>query len=173
MSNGSINFTFNIPPEKRGRGVKSGDLGGHNIGPPPPSKNLEILQLEQFEQCELKWRNAPSCWKTSASSSFVEKTSFPIYPIWEPGWLSRYSDGLQAALPGFDYRQEQGIFLYSTASRLAMGPTQPPIQWVPGAFSPGIKRSGREADHSPPSRTKVKNVGATPPLPHMCSWRVA
>jgi hypothetical protein len=37
-----------------------------------------------------------------------------------------------------------------------LGPTQPPIQWVPGAFSLGIKRSGREADHSPPSSAEVK-----------------
>jgi hypothetical protein len=26
---------------------------------------------------------------------------------------------------------------------------RPPIQWVPGAFSPGVKRPGREGDHSP------------------------
>jgi hypothetical protein len=32
----------------------------------------------------------------------------------------------------------------------ALGPTQPPIQWVPGALSLGVKRPGREADHSPP-----------------------
>jgi hypothetical protein len=30
-----------------------------------------------------------------------------------------------------------GIFLSSTASRPALGPTQPPIQWVSGATSPG------------------------------------
>jgi hypothetical protein len=29
--------------------------------------------------------------------------------------------------------------------------SQPPIQWVPGALSLVVKRSGREADHSPPS----------------------
>jgi hypothetical protein len=39
----------------------------------------------------------------------------------------------------------------STASRPALGSTQPPIQWVKGALSPGIKRPGREFDHSPPA----------------------
>jgi len=32
---------------------------------------------------------------------------------------------------------------------LALDPTQPPIQWIPGALSLGIKRQEREADHSP------------------------
>jgi len=31
-----------------------------------------------------------------------------------------------------------------------MGPTQHPIQWIPGALFLEIKRPGREADHSPP-----------------------
>jgi hypothetical protein len=29
---------------------------------------------------------------------------------------------------------------------------------VPGAISPGLKRQGREANHSPPTSAKVKNV---------------
>jgi hypothetical protein len=29
------------------------------------------------------------------------------------------------------------IFLFTTASRTALGTTQPPIQWVPGALSMG------------------------------------
>jgi hypothetical protein len=41
-----------------------------------------------------------------------------------------------------------GIFHFSTASRTALGPTQPPIQLVPGALSLRIKRVEREADHS-------------------------
>jgi hypothetical protein len=57
---------------------------------------------------------------------------------------------------GFDSRRGPGIFLFTTASRTAMGPTHPPIQWVPGALSLGIKRPGREADHSPPSSAEVK-----------------
>jgi hypothetical protein len=43
------------------------------------------------------------------------------------------------------------IFLFTTASRMALGPTQPPIQWVPGALS-----LGREAENSPPSSAEVK-----------------
>jgi len=29
--------------------------------------------------------------------------------------------------------------------------TQPSTQWLPGALFVGVKRSGRETDHSPPS----------------------
>jgi hypothetical protein len=51
------------------------------------------------------------------------------------------------------------IFLFTTAvSRTAFGPTQPPIQWVPGALSVGVKLPGREADHSPPSSAEVKDL---------------
>jgi hypothetical protein len=46
---------------------------------------------------------------------------------------------------------------YSTSSRPALGPTHPPKQWVAGALSPGVKRQGRESDHSPPSNAEVKN----------------
>jgi hypothetical protein len=38
---------------------------------------------------------------------------------------------------------------------------------VDGVLSPGVKRPGREADHSPQSSAKVKNGGAIPPFPHM------
>jgi hypothetical protein len=39
----------------------------------------------------------------------------------------------------FDSRQRQGIFLLAIAFRLALGPRQPPIQWVSGALSPGVR----------------------------------
>jgi hypothetical protein len=39
---------------------------------------------------------------------------------------------------------------------MALGPTQPSIQLVPGALSLGVKWPGREADHSPPSSAEVK-----------------
>jgi hypothetical protein len=56
---------------------------------------------------------------------------------------------------GFDSQQGLGIF-FTTASRTVLRPTQPPIQWVPEALSLGVKRQGREADHSPPSSAEVK-----------------
>jgi hypothetical protein len=61
------------------------------------------------------------------------------------------------------------LFFYVSA----VGPTQPPVQWVVGALSSEVKRLGREADHSPRSSAKAKNGGATPPLPHTYLWRGA
>jgi hypothetical protein len=46
--------------------------------------------------------------------------------------------------------------LFTTASITALGPTHPPIQWVPGALSLGVKRPGREADSSPLSSAEFK-----------------
>jgi hypothetical protein len=40
-------------------------------------------------------------------------------------------------------------------SRTTLGPTQPPIQWVP-VFFPGVRRPGRGVDHSPPANAEVK-----------------
>jgi hypothetical protein len=56
----------------------------------------------------------------------------------------------------FDSRRGLGIFLFTTTSRTALGPTQPLIQCVPGALSLGVKLLGREADNSPPSTAEVK-----------------
>jgi hypothetical protein len=68
---------------------------------------------------------------------------------------------------GFESRQGLRIFLFTAVSRPALGPTQPPIQWVSRALSKGVKRPVHEADHSPPSSAKVKNAWSyisTPPI---------
>jgi hypothetical protein len=59
---------------------------------------------------------------------------------------------------GFGVRVPIWSRIFSTSSRLALGPTQPPIQWVPAAFPPGVKRQGREADNSPPTSAEVKKT---------------
>jgi len=49
---------------------------------------------------------------------------------------------IRAGRPGFDFQQGQRTFLFATASRLAVRLTQPPIKWVPGPLSSGIKWPG-------------------------------
>jgi hypothetical protein len=51
-----------------------------------------------------------------------------------------------------------GIFLFTIASRPALGPTHSPIQCVPGSLSLEVKRPGREANHSLPSSAEVKTL---------------
>jgi hypothetical protein len=84
----------------------------------------------------------------------------------EPQYLSQYSSGLRAGCPVFDSWQGQKIFLFSMKSRLALGPTQPPIRWILGTLSSGVKHLGHEADHLPPSSAQIKNGGAMLPLLH-------
>jgi hypothetical protein len=67
----------------------------------------------------------------------------------------------------------KGVFFFSVASRLGVGPTQPLTQCVPGAFSPEAKFPERETDHSPLSSAEVKNGGALTPHPHTSSWHGA
>jgi hypothetical protein len=64
-------------------------------------------------------------------------------------------------------------FLFSTSSGPFLGSTQPPVQWIPGALSPGVKRQGREADHSPPIKPRLRKRGSIHPLPHTPSWSSA
>jgi hypothetical protein len=64
------------------------------------------------------------------------------------GIVTRY--GLDG--PGIESRWGQDC---PHLSRPALGPTQPPIQWVPGLF-PGVKRLGRGVDHPPSSSAGVK-----------------
>jgi hypothetical protein len=73
------------------------------------------------------------------------------------GWMIRVLE--------FDSQWGLEIFLFTTVSGMALGPIQPPIQWVPGGLSLGVKWPGHEADHLPPSSAKSRMHGAIPPLP--------
>jgi hypothetical protein len=50
------------------------------------------------------------------------------------------------------------LFLYSTASRPALGPTQPPAQWIPGALSSEVKLQKCGTDYFLQSSVEVKCV---------------
>jgi hypothetical protein len=73
--------------------------------------------------------------------------------------------GSKAKELGFESRQGQEIFLFSAVFTPALGPTRPPIKWVPRPDSSGVKRQKLEADDQPPSSTEVKNGGAILSLP--------
>jgi hypothetical protein len=65
---------------------------------------------------------------------------------------------LRVGLPGFYPRQRPVFFLLTTASRQALGPTQPPVQGVPVVLSPGVKLPGRKSDNKSSSSIEVKNA---------------
>jgi hypothetical protein len=89
-----------------------------------------------------------------------------VYYYMDMGWT--------IGVLGFDSRLRLGIFLSTAASRTVLGPTQPPIQWVPGVLSVGVKRLRLQADHSPPSSTEVKEcVELYLHSPSRPPWRVA
>jgi hypothetical protein len=58
--------------------------------------------------------------------------------------------------------------LFTTVSRMALEPTQLPIQWVPGALSLGVKQLGHEADHSPTYSAEIKNAWSYTSTPPIC-----
>jgi hypothetical protein len=58
------------------------------------------------------------------------------------GIVTGYTLEGQGSIPG------RGKELFSSASRMALWPSQPLIQWVPGSVFPEIWRPGLEADHT-------------------------
>jgi hypothetical protein len=76
---------------------------------------------------------------------------------WGIGWMS----GVQ-----FPVGAMMACFLFATASRPDLEPTQPPFRWVMDVLTPEVQRPGREADHSPSISAQVKNAWSytsTPP----------
>jgi hypothetical protein len=90
------------------------------------------------------------------------------------GWIS---DGVVGIATGYGLDDRESELspgriknILVTSSRPVLGPTQPPIQWVPGTLFPGVKRPGLEADHSPPASAEVKKTWlytSTPPYAFM------
>jgi hypothetical protein len=92
----------------------------------------------------------------------VHVTHIHVQRAWISQSVQRGATGLTAG----DRIPAGARYYLSVASRPPLRPTQLPIQWVWEAVSTGVKRSGREADHSPPFSVEVKNGGVIPSLPH-------
>jgi hypothetical protein len=76
-------------------------------------------------------------WLWQKKGYYLETTA----NIGEPGWLSQYSVWLRPGRPGHrgsipDEGKE--ISPLASASRPALGPIHPPVQWLPRALSPGL-----------------------------------
>jgi hypothetical protein len=87
-----------------------------------------------------------------------------------PGSPGSVVTRLWAERPEFHTCQERDFFLFVTASRPGLGPTNPLIELISGAAVPPLKRPGREANHSPSSNAEIKNVlsyTSTPPYVFM------
>jgi hypothetical protein len=91
-------------------------------------------------------RDIGSPWQTPRNRRAPSSPTVTLYDS-SVGW----ADGVRVPVGS-------RIFLFYTSSRPVLGPTQPPIQWVPGALFPGVKRQRREADHSSPTIAEVNKT---------------
>jgi hypothetical protein len=94
--------------------------------------------------------------------------------------------GWMMGVLGIDSQWGLGIFLFTTVSRMALGPTQLPIQWVLGALSLRVKQQGCEAVPPLPqyaarvrafkyqyhNQHKTKNYNKNRILPYKCELLV-
>jgi hypothetical protein len=123
-----------------------------------PGKDLNENTL--INCLKTKWREImgtakTKCWNKQAT---IANSTLPHKRAVIAQSVQRWATGWTIGVLGFDSRRGLGIFLLTTVSRTALGPTQPPIQRVPKALSLGVNRPSREADHSPPSSAEIKNA---------------
>jgi len=80
------------------------------------------------------------------------------------GNIVHLADSIYSYQPAvFSYRTPVGArdFFFFKTPRLALGPIQPTIQWVPELFHGGLNRPGRELDHLTPSTVEVNEWSYT------------
>jgi hypothetical protein len=122
--------------------------------------NPTRAQTKSYKISRISW--------TITTNAFSTRWSSRIYHSWEAQVQnletdtnlrdSGYRHWLRAGRPCGRSSSPGGgkNFHFFMSSRPDLGFTQPPFQWVTGTHSPGVKRQGREVDHSPPTSAEVK-----------------
>jgi hypothetical protein len=123
---------------------------------------LLVLNFSLFYiTCSVAWSwNDASGFKEVNQFYVLKEKRCPEYEMFVPNRDQVGNVGYHVTMnfvvrsPGRGYWE---FFVFTTASRPVLGPTQPPIQRVPGALFLGVKRLGREAElylhsHNMPSQ---------------------
>jgi len=94
----------------------------------------------------------------AARSLFQERKRRPRGSNSQYGHCDKCKQPANATIRGKIQRTACKVVLfYTEKSTPAPGPTQTPIQWVPGVLSPGVKGPVRKDDQSPVPSAEVKN----------------
>jgi hypothetical protein len=101
--------SYNAPPTFRKRAADRWSLRNFL----PRSSLFMVGKAQNRMGRDLTWIRC-SVWKKWSGGTPLE------HPCWATGWT--------IGVLGFDSRRGLGIFLFTTVSRTALGPTQPPIQ---------------------------------------------
>jgi hypothetical protein len=119
---------------------------------------LELRPLSRPARSQSLYRLSYRC--SSSKQRCRTKLKFVLESSHRQAFQSRDGDWLRAGRPRgrSSSPARVKIFLFSTSSRPALRPIQLPIQWVPVAVSPGVKRPGSQSDHSPPASAEVKKM---------------
>jgi hypothetical protein len=106
--------------------------------------NLKINISTQWKQNETQYYDTLAFAVGSRGSSVGIATGYGLDDRWID-WSSSPGRG--------------NNLIFSMSSKPVLVPTQPPNQWGSGALlSPGVKRPGSEADHSPPNSAEVNKT---------------
>jgi hypothetical protein len=77
------------------------------------------------------------------------------YYILTAQWLGYYVDGWRIWV---QFQAGARDFLPTEVSKPDLGSNQPPVLWISGGLSPGLKQPRHDSDHTLASSTKVMNV---------------